>query len=414
MSQHDVVLIGGGMAGLACALHLHERGRTPLLLEAGGEVGGRVRTDQLDGFLLDRGFQVLLTGYPEARALLDFDALELGYFEPGALVYADGRFHRVSDPFRRPRHALATLTSPVGSLADKLRVLGVRRRATRGDLDALFLRDQMATIDHLRARGFSEQMIDRFFRPFLGGIFLENELQTSSRIFEFVFRMFSRGYAAIPARGMGELARQLRERLPAHAVRTHARVDSIADGRIVLEGGEQIRADAVVVATEAAEAGRLIGGTKPPKDRGVACLYFAAEHAPCAEPILVLNGSGEGPINNLCVPSQVAPGYAPDGKSLISVSVVSSIALADPQIENSVRRQLVQWYGEVADRWRLLRIYRIPRALPDQSPISCAARPLDARVRRGLYRCGDHMVSGSLQGALLSGRRAADAVLADF
>ena len=205
----DVIIIGGGLAGLSCARELCARGLSCQLLEASDEIGGRVRTDALDGFLLDRGFQVFLTAYPEAQAVLDYPQLRLRRFAPGALVRYGGRFHRFTDPWRQPQHLLATLFSRVATLTDKLRIARFRRDTTRGELEGIYNRPETTTLELLRVRGFSRVIIERFFRPFLGGVFLDQQLLTSSRMCEFVFRMFATGDAALPENGMGEIPRQL-------------------------------------------------------------------------------------------------------------------------------------------------------------------------------------------------------------
>ena len=196
MAEHDavdVVVIGAGLAGLTCALRLCEAGRTVRVIEAGDAVGGRVRTDRQDGFLLDRGFQVFLTSYPEAHRWLDYQALGLSSFRAGALVRYGGRFHRFVDPWRSPRDLLAVTLSPVASWMDKLKVARLRHQVCRGSLEALYQRPEQTTAQALRDAGFSDRIVERFFRPFLGGVFLDRELSTSSRMFEFVFRMFSLG-----------------------------------------------------------------------------------------------------------------------------------------------------------------------------------------------------------------------------
>ena len=205
----DAIVVGAGLAGLACANELNQRGVSVRVLEASDAPGGRARTDVVDGFLLDRGFQVLLTAYPEAQRMFDYDALALGRFQPGAIVWADERFHHVADPWRVPSHALATALASVGTLSDKLKVAQLRRDVTRPSLEAILAAPESTTRDFLHHHGFSRQITERFFQPFLSGIFLEDKLVTSSRMFEFVFRMFSQGEAALPARGMEGLAKQL-------------------------------------------------------------------------------------------------------------------------------------------------------------------------------------------------------------
>ena len=410
MSNPEVTIIGGGLSGLCCARRLHEAGVSFQLLEGSEEVGGRVRTDEVDGFLLDRGFQVLLTAYPEAQDVLDYDALNLARFAPGALVRYRGRFHRFTDPWRSPRHLFATASSPIGSLTDKLRVARLRSRVCRSSLDKLFERPETTTINALRQEGFSKRFIDSFFRPFLGGVFLEPDLNTSSRMFDFVFRMFATGNVVLPAGGIGEIARQITNKLPDENLRTGASVEAFEGTTVRLTSGEMLQAGAVVIACEAPAAAKLLVDPTPPSGRGVTCLYFAAERPPIEEPILVLNGDGVGPINNLCVPSQVTPTYAPASQALVSVTV---LGLPDGDVEASVRKQLLDWFGPDVIAWRHLRTYRIPYALPSQAPP--ALSPVEKSSSRGdhLFVCGDYLDTASIQGAMVSGRRAAECVMQD-
>jgi phytoene dehydrogenase-like protein len=407
-----VVIIGAGVAGLSCALRLQEQGISCVILEASDAPGGRVRTDSVDGFLLDRGFQVLLTAYPEAQRLLDSNALRLGTFAPGALVRIRGKFHRVSDPFRQPWELPTTLLAPIGSLADKLAIARLRSHVLKGTAGEIWERPETSSLEALRSFGFSPRIIDSFFRPFFGGIFLETELATSSRMLEFVFRMFSQGRAALPAAGMGAIPEQLAGRLPPGTVRTGARVELIGEGRVVLVRGERVAAAAVVIATEAPEAARLLPDLHPPGSHDTACLYYAAPKAPIPQALLVLNGEGSGPVDNLCVPSAVSPTYAPAGQALISATVVGAADADEKSLEIEVRRHLTSWFGIAVADWRHLRTYRIPLALPARKSLEPAALPV--RRRPGLYLCGDHRETPSLQGAMASGRRAAEAVSEDW
>jgi len=407
-----VVIVGAGMAGLCCALKLQEMGISCTLLEASDASGGRIRTDKVDGFLLDRGFQVLLTAYPEARHLLDYQALKLRTFSPGALIRIDGKFHRISDPFRQPWTLPAMLFSPVGNLKDKLRIARLRRHVLTSSIDDIFKRPETSALDALLELGFSDRIIGSLFRPFFGGVFLETDLASSSRMLEYVFRMFSQGKAALPAAGIGAIPQQLAARLPAGTIRLGARVEALGEGEVRVVGGERIPATAVVLATEAPEAARLLPGLHPPGFHGMACLYFAADQAPFSKHLLVFNGEGRGPVDNFCVPSAVAPGYAPAGKSLVSATVVGAAEANEKDLESEVRWHLGSWFGPAVESWRHLRTYRIPLALPARSSLEPVALPV--RRRPGLYLCGDHRETPSLQGAMVSGRRAAEAVIEDW
>ena len=410
----DVIVIGAGLSGLACALTLKDNGLEPLLIEAADRAGGRIRTDHRDGFLLDRGFQVLQTWYPEARRFLDYGRLDLRPFYPGALVRAGGRTHRVSDVWRRPLRLPEMLLSPVGTTADKLRLLRLRRDCLAGDLEALYARPDRPALDLLRELGFSERMLERFFKPFFSGVFFEPDLACSSRAFSFVFRAFALGDTALPARGMGEIPSQLAARLPPGSIRLGCRADRLMDRQVLLESGERLGARALVIATPSRETASLLG--QPERNpvqathRGTTCLYFAADRAPVKGPYLVLNGEGQaafghGPVNSLLCPSNLSEHYAPSGQSLVTVNCHGAEHNPDA-LETAVRAQLAGWFGDQVEGWQRLAVYRLPEALPAQTPPVPFPGSVPQRQSAWLWVCGEHQNAPSIQWALHSGRRA--------
>jgi len=410
----DVIVVGAGLAGLRAARRLQEAGMRPLVLESSDGIGGRVRTDRAEGFLLDRGFQVLLEGYPEARAVLDYQALGLRRFYPGALVRYGGRFTRVGDPFRKPWDLVSTVLSPVGTLADKMRVARLSLELSRRSLQSVFAQPEMPTLDWLRRQGFSPRIINSLFVPFIGGVFLERELQTSSIMFEFVFKMMSLGYASLPSAGMGAIPAQLASALPDGSVETGRKVIRAGPGFVEIETGDRVEARAVIVAADGPNAARLVPEVPSLGSRKVWCFYFAADHSPVREPTLVLDGEGRGPVNNLCVLSDVAPSYAPAGAALVSAAVLEDRGLSGEALAGAVMDQVAGWFGPQVRRWRQLRAYHIDHAQPVEITLALSAPRRSPRIRAGLYVCGDHLEMASIQGALISGRRAAEAVLEDL
>ncbi|RWR84046.1 phytoene dehydrogenase, chloroplastic/chromoplastic [Cinnamomum micranthum f. kanehirae] len=424
--QTGVIVVGAGLAGLAAATRLHSEKVPFLLVEASDAVGGRVRTDTVDGFLLDRGFQIFITAYPEARKTLDYGALDLQKFYSGALIYCNGRFHRVSDPFRHFSDALLSLANPIGSVLDKLLIGLTRLRAVTRSDEEILSADEVPIIELLNRTGFSDSVVDRFFRPFFGGIFFDRELETTSRLFDFIFKCLALGDNTLPAKGIAAIPGQLAGKLPPDSVLLNSKVASIDSGdgskpsEVRLEGGEVLRGElGVIIAVEEPEAMKLLKGKiagKPPgkPPRSTACLYFSADRAPVQEPVLILNGSGSGIVNNMFFATEVARSYGPEGKTLVSVSIIGSFEdVSDEELTRATVGELSGWFGgSVVELWRHLRTYRIGFAQPNQSPPTDIAKR-SSRIEPGVYVCGDYWSSATFDGALVSGRRAAEAVLED-
>ncbi|MBL8890672.1 MAG: FAD-dependent oxidoreductase [Planctomycetaceae bacterium] len=410
MVEKPIVIVGAGLAGLSCALGLQRAGLPFLLLEGSDRVGGRVRTEIVDGFQLDVGFQVLLTSYPELSNSLDLLSLKLGKFEAGALIRHQGKFVRLSDPWREPKYLWRTAFANVATFLDKWRVLRLRWDVSRGGLDELLERPETTSWERLVEFGLSPRILEGFFAPFWGGVFLDDELNTSSRKLDYLFRLFSLGSAALPAEGMGQLPAEMVRQLPAAAVRLHSRVVAVSKDHVELVSGERIPAAHVVVACDPWNAAKLVAGSIPPRARGTQTIYFAATKPPLVEPVLVLNGEGGGVVRSLCVPSQVCPRYAPAGQSLISLTVFQESQTDDSQrlIQESLN-QMVEWFGESVRSWRHLRTYQIPQALPAQDQMELPMnRPRFARTAEGILVCGDAHDVASIQGAMRSGREVAE------
>jgi len=413
-SPAHAVIIGAGLSGLACAYELKKAKIEFTILEATNAVGGRVQSDIVDGFTLDRGFQVLLSAYPEAKAVLDYEKLDLKSFILGAQIRYKKQFHIVADPWRRPLECLKSLFNPIGTMKDKLLIAKLREAVTRVPLKTIYEKEEYTTEAYLKKFGFSESIINRFFRPFFAGIFFDRSLSTSSKMFEFTFRMFALGETCLPAGGMGAISKQLAEKVGRSKIQFNSHVKEITDKSISLVDGTLIQTDAIVVATEGPEAAKLLSMPAPQKMRSVKCFYYAASRSPLSAPILVLNADEERPINNLCVPSDINPSYAPAGKSLICVSVLNHENLICEDLQTHIMTQLEDWFGDEVKQWKLLKAYDIKNGLPDNSVPALKRVDKTVRYREGVYVCGDHMDTASIQGALASGRRAAEALIEDF
>lgn len=408
MADRPVLVVGGGLAGLACARGLRRHGIEVEVLEGSEAVGGRVRSDRVGGFTLDRGFQVLNTAYPALRSAVDLDALDLRLLPRGVRIHRQGRLHEVPHPLSSPTAPLRALRSGATGLRGKAGLARYVASLLTSPPEAIKLRHDLPAIEAW-AEEFSDTVVAEVLTPFLSGVVLEAE-PTASRVFtDLMMRMFARGSSAVPAAGMGALPAALAAALPGGSIRLGARVLQVHRDGVVLEDGSERAGAAVVVATDPWTAHGLLPGLgEPPAARGVTTHYFAADPWPGMDGTLVVDADPDG-VTNSVVLSVSAPEYSGDGRALIATSTVHGTdgAAAGPR---RVRRIAAALHGVSTDDWEHLAGYDLPRALPAMT----APHPLRKPVRdeeSGVWVAGDHRDTSSLQGALVSGRRTATAVL---
>lgn len=409
MADHQVIIVGGGVAGLIAAIELEKQNIAPLIIEASDRVGGRVKTDQFNGYQLDHGFQVLLTAYPEAKKYLDYDQLNLKYFDPGAIMFAADNTMQFIDPQRKPTQLFTALFSKAGNLQDKLKIFKLSQRLKKTTLAQIFSQTEMTTKAYLLSLGFSESIIRNFFQPFFGGIFLESELETSSRMFEFVFKMFSEGYATIPAEGMEAIPRQLKSKLEKTDFLFNFKVVSIEKDKVELDDGNVLTADAVIIATQPDKIMKKMKGQFMGYQQ-VTNLYFEVDKSFINKPLIGLIPKNGGLINNFCFITDTAPEYGKPGKELLSVSVNGIHNLSEEALKLKVVEELRGISGYSPDAFTHLKTFYIKNALPILNDLHYDMYASETKVFENIFLAGDYLLNGSLNAAMASGRSAAFAV----
>jgi len=399
-TRAQVVVVGAGLAGLSVAVRLRAAGVDVHVAEAAGHAGGRLATERVDGFVVDRGFQVLNTGYPRA-ADLDLAALDLGWFWPGAVVRVGGRRSRVVDPRRRPTAALDTLRAPLGSPVRKAAIAAYSARVGYTPVERLLRERETTAEERLRQAGVGDTALERFFRPFLAGVLLEDGLETSSRYVDLLWRSFARGAIGLPARGMQSIGEQLAARVGAGSVHLGVPATAVWGDAVVTDGG-RTRADAVVVATDPGTAAELVPGLTASAPRQVTTHLHVLPASPTGEPLLVLGTPG-GRLVNSVVLTDAQPAYSPDGRALVASSSLA------PTREADVRAEVAALHGVGPGDLEHLASVTVPQAQPAAVPPLRLRQPVD--LGGGLFVAGDHRDTPSIQGAMASGARAARAVL---
>ncbi|HRJ26129.1 MAG TPA: NAD(P)/FAD-dependent oxidoreductase [Fimbriimonadaceae bacterium] len=407
-----IVVVGAGLAGLACARELTHQGHEVIVLDSADRPGGRLKTDDIGGYRMDRGFQVHFTAYPAALQVLDSQALDLRLFAHGALIWWNGKLHRLDrdDPVE------AAFCRAFG-LGDKLRVRSLSAELAEMSHDDIEHEPETSSEVFLRRYGFTDAFMERFARPFWGGVFLDRSLSTSSRRLKFLWKIMNTGEIALPARGMEALPLQLADQLPEGSLRLHSRVQELVRNGSAVTGvrltlGETLEAEQTIVATDPATSTQLTGVPTPKGSLGTTCLYFEIPKPVCYGNFIILNGTGKGLINQIVPVTNLCPEAAPEGKMMVSVNLIGVPEFSDSRLMMEIRQELATWPAEwETHQWRLLQIYRVPHAQYPQPPGVQSQIASSDSGRPGLILAGEAASQSSIQGALASGMAAALHVL---
>ncbi len=397
-SNKTIYIIGAGISGLIAAYELEQAGYSPVVLEKADAVGGRVRTVEKNGYHLDLGFQVLLSAYPLANKYLDFDALRLRRLESGSQIYVDGKRFLIGDALRNIRLLAPTLLADIGSLTDKVKVLALSRRLKKKSLGAIFDSPETSTLEYLRSQGFSEKIIDRFFRPFFSGIFLEPELRTSSRMFEFVYKMFGEGYATIPEQGIGAISKQLKKKLKTTQFQFGQEVKQVTNERITLGNGQELIHNGVIIT---ANASALVSNMNDQaiQWKSCTCLYFEVERTNIPEGTIALVADKGKLSNNLYAYKDAS------GKQLLSVTTLKHAGKTNEELTQAIEAEVKEYCG--IQQIKHIANFRISEALPDLTHLKMTTSPSESQLTDHIFLAGDVLFNGSLNAAMESGRLAA-------
>lgn len=406
-SNYKIHIIGAGISGLVAATVLEQNGFSPVIIEATDRLGGRVKTDIVRGYQLDHGFQILLTSYPYAQKYLDFEALELQNFVSGAAIYKNGKQLRIGDPLRDISLLFPTLFSGIGTFMDKVKILQLNQKLKKKSLSSIFSEKEQSTFSYLTEFGFSTGMINDFFKPFFSGIFLENKLETSSRMFEFVYKMFGDGYAALPKSGIEAIPKQLSKKLKHTTFKFNSKVIVVKAGEVSLDDGSKLKSDFTILATDAND---LVPNLKNRKLKWKSCdtLYFETEERTIAKPLIGLIPKNEALINNIFYHTSLATSQK-GNRELLSVTVIDNKNLSDKELIDRVRKELSEHCGITTGG--LVKHYKIPKALPDLTDLNYEMSASETRLSGGLFLAGDVQLNGSLNAAMIAGERAALGVI---
>ena len=402
-----VHIIGAGISGLVAATVLEKNGFYPIILEATDRVGGRVKTDIVEGYQLDHGFQVLLTAYPAAQKYLDLDSLDLQKFLPGASILKKNGQKIIGNPLKDMSLFFPTLFSGIGSFSDKLKIMKLNNHLKKKSLVAIFSFKEQSTLSYLTDFGFSNKIINDFFQPFFSGIFLEPDLKTSSRMFEFVYKMFGEGYAAVPKAGIEAIPKQLFRNLKNTTFNFNTKVTSLNGSEIMLEDDTKLESLFTIVATDASN---LIPNLKMNSIKWKSChvLYFETKSRVIRRKLIGLIAEKESLINNIFYATSLKTATQTK-KELLSVTIVDDKNLTHDLLIKRVKCELKKYCGIHYDKF--IKHYHFPMALPNLVDLQYNMAPSETCLAPNIFLAGDTQLNGSLNAAMISGETAALGVI---
>ena len=405
--ETKIHIIGAGISGLIAAQVLEKHGYQPTIIEKEDRAGGRLKTNIIDGFQLDLGFQVLLSNYSGAKKYLDYNLLETQELKPGACIFKNGKKKTIGDPLRDPSVILKTIFSGIGNLKDKIKIVQLKSKLKNKSIDAIFNEKETTTGKYLSDFGFSDKIINEFFKPFFTGIFLETKLETSSRMFEFIFKMFGEGMALIPKGGIEEIAKQLTKKLQSTNFLFNTSVSEVKDKEIILSDGEIIKTDYTLIASEASH---LISNLNNQDLDWKSCdnLYFKAPKREIKKPFIGLIQNSECLINNIFYHTSIEMKNRGNDE-LLSVTVVKDHNLDDKELIEKIETELKTECN--IDRLTFLKMYKIPKALPHLNNLQYNVFPSESKLTDSVFLAGDVQANGSLNAAILTGESAAMGII---
>lgn len=394
----QICIVGAGISGLIAAYELEQAGYSPVIFEKSNAAGGRVRTIHVDGYDLDIGFQVLLSAYPLAKKYLDYERLELTKLASGAQILVGGKQLLIGDPQRDLSVLLPTIFSSIGTLGDKVKILGLNRKLKKKSITEIFDSEETSTLEYLKSYGFSQKVIDRFFKPFFSGIFLEPDLRTSSRMFEFVYKMFGEGEATIPAAGIGAISEQLVSKLTRTQLHFNKEVEQLTHKHVHLSDGTSIPHDGVIVTSNASDLIQNLND-EPTRWKSCMCLYFKIDTTTIPQGTISLVADGGRLSNN-------AYAYrAKDGTLILSITTLNFRDRSQAEVVSEIENEIRIYFGVKESTF--IHAFTIEQALPDLQHLRMSTEPSSSQLTENIFLAGDVLYNGSLNAAMESGRLAA-------